>query len=166
MRLQAGLLLWDLHYGRVALRANNLLAETWEFAVGEALGLDEFRQVGGAAPRSVVAGSVFTANESPADQLIPFLCFYCQKPARQAGETPIVLSNLVFERIKGEIPAFVAELEEKGGGLCGSCPRTTTRRVRLGGGGNRRSRCRAGRRPRRSGGRWTWSWSGCRRGAC
>lgn len=63
----------------------------------------------------MVAGSVFTANESPADQLIPFhhemaqsktnpgtLLFYCQTPAQRGGETPIVLSSLV------------AELEEKG----------------------------------------------------
>lgn len=96
-------------------------------AVGKAFGLDEFPYIGGAAPRTVITGSVFTANESPADQLIPFhhemaqskthpgtLFFYCQKPPPEGGETPIVLSNLVYERIKEEFPEFAAELEAKG----------------------------------------------------
>lgn len=95
--------------------------------VGKAFGLEEFPYIGGAAPRTVIAGSVFTANESPADQLIPFhhemaqskthpgtLFFYCQKPPPEGGETPIVLSNLVYERIRAEFPQFVQELEQKG----------------------------------------------------
>lgn len=96
-------------------------------AVCKSFGLDEFPYIGGAAPRTVVTGSVFTANESPADQLIPFhhemaqskshpgaLFFYCMKPPPEGGETPIVLSNLVYERIRGEFPHFVSELEQKG----------------------------------------------------
>lgn len=95
--------------------------------VGKALGLTEFPYIGGAAPRSVIAGSVFTANESPADQLIPFhhemaqskthpgtLLFYCMQPPDEGGETPIVLSNLVYKKIKEKFPGFVQELEEKG----------------------------------------------------
>ncbi|KAF3765024.1 syringomycin biosynthesis enzyme-like protein [Cryphonectria parasitica EP155] len=96
-------------------------------AVCKSFGLTNFPYVGGAAPRTVITGSVFTANESPADQLIPFhhemaqskthpgtLFFYCMKPALEGGETPIVLSNLVYERIRAEFPTFVQELEEKG----------------------------------------------------
>lgn len=96
-------------------------------AVCKAFGLAEFPYVGGAAPRTVITGAVFTANESPADQLIPFhhemaqsknhpgtVFFYCMKPPIEGGETPIVLSNLVYERIKEEFPGFVRELEEKG----------------------------------------------------
>lgn len=95
--------------------------------VCRSFGLAEFPYIGGAAPRTVITGSVFTANESPADQLIPFhhemaqsknhpgmLFFYCMQPPIEGGETPIVLSNLVYERIKGEFPDFVRELEEKG----------------------------------------------------
>lgn len=95
--------------------------------VCKSFGLDEFPYIGGAAPRTVVTGSVFTANESPADQLIPFhhemaqskshpgvLFFYCMKAPPEGGETPIVLSNLVYERIRGEFPQFVSELEQKG----------------------------------------------------
>lgn len=95
--------------------------------VGKAFGLEAFPYIGGAAPRTVVAGSVFTANESPSDQLIPFhhemaqskthpgtLMFYCHQAPVEGGETPIVLSNLVYERIKKEFPGFVQELENKG----------------------------------------------------
>lgn len=95
--------------------------------VCRAFGLDVFPYVGGAAPRTVVSGSVFTANESPADQLIPFhhemaqsrthpgtLFFYCRTPPAEGGETPIVLSHLVYERVRAEFPGFVDALEEKG----------------------------------------------------
>lgn len=96
-------------------------------AVCKAFGRAESPYIGGAAPRTVITGSVFTANESPADQLIPFhhemaqskshpgvLFFYCMQPPAAGGETPLVLSTLVYERIKSEFPAFVAELEAKG----------------------------------------------------
>lgn len=96
-------------------------------AVCKAFGLDAFPYIGGAAPRTVISGSVFTANESPADQLIPFhhemaqskthpgtLFFYCQQAPPAGGETPIVLSHLVYERIRSEFPDFVRALEDKG----------------------------------------------------
>lgn len=38
----------------------------------EAFGFEELPYVGGAAPRTNVVGRVFTANESPPDQKIPF----------------------------------------------------------------------------------------------
>jgi hypothetical protein len=38
----------------------------------DAFGYAELPYVGGAAPRSNVVGRVFTANESPPDQKIPF----------------------------------------------------------------------------------------------
>ena len=40
--------------------------------VVEAFGWEEFPYVGGAAPRTNIVGRVFTSNESPPDQLIPF----------------------------------------------------------------------------------------------
>lgn len=40
--------------------------------VVEAFGFEELPYVGGAAPRTNVVGRVFTANESPPDQKIPF----------------------------------------------------------------------------------------------
>jgi hypothetical protein len=42
------------------------------------------------------------------------LFFYCDTPPSSGGETPIVLSNVVYEKINAEFPEFVKELEEKG----------------------------------------------------
>ncbi|KAJ8510206.1 hypothetical protein OPV22_000640 [Ensete ventricosum] len=92
-----------------------------------AFGYDELPYVGGAAPRTNVVGRVFTANESPPDQKIPFhhemaqvpefptkLFFFCEVEPGSGGETPIVLSHLVYERMKAKFPEFVARLEELG----------------------------------------------------
>jgi alpha-ketoglutarate-dependent taurine dioxygenase len=116
-----------LQHGAVLLRGFPVTTAEDFNTVIQAVGLEEFPYVGGAAPRTVVTGSVFTANESPADQLIPFhhelaqsknhpgtLIFFCFKPATKGGETPICPSHLAYERIKAELPRFVAELEEKG----------------------------------------------------
>ena len=83
--------------------------------------------VGGAAPRKVIVGNVFTANEAPPDQLIPFhhemaqvptypkvLFFYCNVAPSEGGQTPLVLSNEVYKRINAEIPDFVDKLEKLG----------------------------------------------------
>ncbi|KAL1197439.1 Clavaminate synthase-like protein [Cardamine amara subsp. amara] len=95
--------------------------------VVEAFGFDELPYVGGAAPRTSVVGRVFTANESPPDQKIPFhhemaqvpefpskLFFYCEIEPKSGGETPIVLSHIVYERMKIAHPEFVQRLEEHG----------------------------------------------------
>ncbi|CDO97972.1 unnamed protein product [Coffea canephora] len=95
--------------------------------VVEAFGFDELPYVGGAAPRTNVVGRVFTANESPPDQKIPFhhemaqvpeypskLFFFCEVEPGTGGETPIVLSHIVYERMKEKHPEFVEKLEEHG----------------------------------------------------
>ncbi|XP_008228422.1 PREDICTED: clavaminate synthase-like protein At3g21360 [Prunus mume] len=95
--------------------------------VVEASGFEEFPYVGGAAPRTNVVGRVFTANESPPDQKIPFhhemaqvpeypakLFFFCEVEPGRGGETPIVLSHIVYERMKERYPEFVDKLEEHG----------------------------------------------------
>jgi alpha-ketoglutarate-dependent taurine dioxygenase len=92
-----------------------------------AFGWEDLPYIGGAAPRSNVIGVVFTSNESPPDQPIPFhhemaqvpkfpsnLFFFCEIPAKEGGETPLCLSNLVYERINIELPEFVQQLREKG----------------------------------------------------
>jgi hypothetical protein len=42
------------------------------------------------------------------------LFFYCDIPSVQGGETPIVLSNVVYEQCLKEMPDFVKSLEENG----------------------------------------------------
>nr|XP_023875834.1 clavaminate synthase-like protein At3g21360 [Quercus suber]POE81887.1 clavaminate synthase-like protein [Quercus suber] len=95
--------------------------------VVEAFGFEELPYVGGAAPRSNVVGRVFTTNDSPPDQKIPFhhemsqvttfpskLFFFCEVEPGSGGETPIVLSHLVYEKMKERHPEFVERLEEHG----------------------------------------------------
>ncbi|OIT05263.1 PREDICTED: clavaminate synthase-like protein At3g21360 [Nicotiana attenuata] len=95
--------------------------------VVEAFGYEELPYVGGAAPRTNVVGRVFTANESPPDQKIPFhhemaqvpeypskLFFFCDIEPGSGGETPIVLSHVVYEKMKSKYPDFVERLEEHG----------------------------------------------------
>lgn len=82
--------------------------------------------VGGAAPRTQVTSIVFTSNESPPSQPIPFhhemaqvpkfpehLMFYCEKPSKSGGETPIAYSPMIYERVREALSDFVQKLEEK-----------------------------------------------------
>ncbi|XP_075666610.1 clavaminate synthase-like protein At3g21360 [Castanea sativa] len=95
--------------------------------VVEAFGFEELPYVGGAAPRNKVVGRVSTTNDSPPDQKIPFhhemaqvttfpskLFFFCEVEPGSGGETPIVLSHLVYEKVKERHPEFVERLEEHG----------------------------------------------------
>ncbi|KAM7254468.1 hypothetical protein ACFE04_003848 [Oxalis oulophora] len=95
--------------------------------VVESFGYEELPYVGGAAPRSNVVGRVFTSNESPPDQKIPFhhemaqvpefpskLFFFCEVEPQSGGETPIVLSHIVYKRMKERYPEFVERLEQHG----------------------------------------------------
>lgn len=58
--------------GAILFRGFPLSTATDFNDVVEAFGFDELPYVGGAAPRSNVVGRVFTANESPPHQKIPF----------------------------------------------------------------------------------------------
>ncbi|RLN24312.1 clavaminate synthase-like protein [Panicum miliaceum] len=93
----------------------------------DAFGYEELPYVGGAAPRTNVVGRVFTANESPPDQKIPFhhemaqvptfpskLFFFCEVEPKSGGETPILLSHFVYKRMKENFPEFVEKLEKHG----------------------------------------------------
>ncbi|KAF3326779.1 clavaminate synthase-like protein [Carex littledalei] len=95
--------------------------------VVESFGYEELPYVGGAAPRTNVTGRVFTANESPPDQKIPFhhemaqvaefpskLFFFCEQEPKSGGETPIVLSHHIYNKMKEKYPDFVEKLEEHG----------------------------------------------------
>lgn len=58
--------------GAILFRGFPVLSASDFNDVVEAFGFLELPYVGGAAPRSNVVGRVFTANESPPDQKIPF----------------------------------------------------------------------------------------------
>ena len=94
--------------------------------------LKKFSYFGGAAPRtniSVPQGEdlIFTANEAPADQLIPFhhelaqskntpsyVSFYCKKSPETGGETPLIDSSLVYRYIHKKHPDFEIKLKALG----------------------------------------------------
>lgn len=99
------------------------------------LDLEEQPYIGGNAVRTVVADRVFTSNESPPTERIPFhhemaqvpryptrVMFYCQVPSREGGETPIVRSDEVCEILRGEFPdlyeRFKEEVSERRGETC------------------------------------------------
>ncbi|KAK1576463.1 hypothetical protein Q3G72_014065 [Acer saccharum] len=97
--------------------------------VVEAFGYEELSYVGSRSPagRTNVVGRVFTANELPLDQPIGFhhemseapeppskLFFFCEVAPTSGGETAIVLSHVVHERIRHKYPEFVEKLEEHG----------------------------------------------------
>lgn len=58
--------------GAILFRGFNISTAADFDAVVKAFDYEEFPYVGGAAPRSSVVGRVFTSNESPPDQKIPF----------------------------------------------------------------------------------------------
>jgi alpha-ketoglutarate-dependent taurine dioxygenase len=86
-------------------------------------------------PRSQVSGNIYTSTEYPADQFIPLhnemsysanwpmkIWFFCVKSAQHGGETPIVDSRKVFERIDPKIRQLfmqqgVMYVRNYGGGL-------------------------------------------------
>ncbi|KAM0032037.1 putative TauD/TfdA-like domain, taurine dioxygenase TauD-like superfamily [Helianthus debilis subsp. tardiflorus] len=93
----------------------------------EAFGYPEAPYVGGRAARTQVVGRVYTANETPPDVKIPFhhemayvpefpskISFFCEEAPGSGGQTPIVLSHIVYEKMKEKHPEFVAKLEEHG----------------------------------------------------
>ena len=98
-------LLLQADEGRVPFSVNDFARFT------EGLQLEKYEYVGGAAPRRLIPVDadveVFTANEAPPDQLIPFhhelaqvkdppqyLFFYCDLPPETGGETALIDSTL------------------------------------------------------------------------
>lgn len=93
----------------------------------QGIGWPSFPYVGGAAPRLHVVGDVFTTNEAPPDQPIPFhhemaqvpsfpgkLYFFCETPPESGGETAICPSAQVYQRMAAAAPEFVARLRSLG----------------------------------------------------
>jgi diketogulonate reductase-like aldo/keto reductase len=96
------------------------------------LKLKRYPYIGGAAPRTViptVAGKdiIFTSNESPPDQPIPFhhelaqcpdppayIFFYCDTPTESGGQTPIIDSTKVYRFANDTHPTFIEKLKLHG----------------------------------------------------
>lgn len=93
----------------------------------EAIGMEALPYVGGAAPRKVVCKNVFTSNEAPPAEKIPFhhemaqvptypsyIFFYCDVQPGSGGATPILRSDELYETVNGRLPDFVQNLEKRG----------------------------------------------------
>lgn len=118
---------WLNQYGAILFRGFPVEdAEQFDKMIG-AFGYSTFPYIGGAAPRKRVTARVYTSNEAPPSELIPFhhemaqspkypkkLFFYCDVEPPSGGETPILLSHLVYQEMKKQCPDFVSQLEQKG----------------------------------------------------
>lgn len=92
-----------------------------------ATGLQGMDYLGGAAVRTQLTERVFTANESPSSEKIPYhhemaqvpsppthLFFFCEVPPSEGGETPILVSSEIYKRLKVKNPSFLESLEKYG----------------------------------------------------
>jgi len=96
--------------------------------LSEGLGLKQIEPKESAAPRKdVVKGIVFTSNEAPPTEPIPFhnemaqtcgppdyVLFYCNVAPAEGGETPIILNEDVADFIQDFEPDFAAKLSSLG----------------------------------------------------
>ncbi|XP_047962096.1 clavaminate synthase-like protein At3g21360 [Salvia hispanica] len=115
-------------HGAILFRGFDSTATAADFNdVVEAFSYEELPYVGGPAPRTGVVGRVFTANDAPPHRKIHFhhemahlplyprkLFFFCEEEAASGGKTPILLSHIVYVRMKEKYPDFVEKIEELG----------------------------------------------------
>lgn len=101
-------------------------ADDLELAV-EAFGWDVYRFPVGSTTRSRITNRVYNANEAAPEHLIHFhhemslreeapskLFFFCKEPSPVGGETAIVRSDVVVEKMEERLPAVMAKLSEVG----------------------------------------------------
>ncbi|CAK9009559.1 Probable NAD(P)H-dependent D-xylose reductase xyl1 (XR) [Durusdinium trenchii] len=123
-------LLLDLvrEYGAVLLRGFSLNKAEDFGEVVQNLGLENMPYVGGAAVRRNIVGDyVFTANESPPSEPIPFhhemaqvsnppryVMFFCEVAPTEGGETPLINSHEVYKFFAKTYPEVCRKTEELG----------------------------------------------------
>jgi alpha-ketoglutarate-dependent taurine dioxygenase len=105
-----------LRYGALLFRGFNVktASEFEEVCLAISGALLEYRER--SSPRSAVAGNIYTSTDYPADQSIfphnehsysltfPLrLYFFCETPALAGGETPIVSTRKVFQRLDEQL---------------------------------------------------------------
>ncbi|XP_071709740.1 clavaminate synthase-like protein At3g21360 [Rutidosis leptorrhynchoides] len=93
----------------------------------EAFGFPKMEYTGGRAPRTEVISHVYTSNENPPEERIAFhhelsyiqdppskLFFFCEQEPGKGGQTSIVLSHIIYDKMKVKHPEFIEDLEEHG----------------------------------------------------
>ncbi|ERN19971.1 clavaminate synthase-like protein At3g21360 [Amborella trichopoda] len=113
-------------HGAILFRGFEMWSPEEFRSVVEAFGWENMDYMG-ATTRVKVADRVYTANEAPLNQLINFhhemalmkdfpskIFFFCSEPPPEGGETSIVLSHVVVEKMEEAMPEFVSKLENVG----------------------------------------------------
>ncbi|KAI3651749.1 hypothetical protein MP228_003052 [Amoeboaphelidium protococcarum] len=113
-------------HGAVLFRGFQCIQSAVEFndLIMDCLQYPPLPYVGGAAVRTNVYKGVFTSNESPPSELIPYhhemaqaikypsyIFFYSDVAAKEGGETPILRSDLLYSKLP---EAFRDNLKQKG----------------------------------------------------
>jgi len=141
--------------------------------------LEEQPYIGGNAVRSVVAERVFTSNESPPTERIPFhhemaqvprfptrVMFYCETPSASGGQTPIVLSNEVSDYLELEMPDLFSRFKREGVRYVRTMPKEDDATSALGRGwmstytGGKDDRAVCEQEMRKDGVKWEWMENG------
>merc|ERR1719382_1742340 len=113
-----------MRHGAVLLRGCSVCGAQDFAAMSGALDCAGYDYIGGAAPRTeLVPGLVFTSNESPPDQPIPFhhelaqapeppsyILFHCETPSAEGGGTPIIHSAEVATFFEATYPEFAGKV--------------------------------------------------------
>jgi len=117
-----------MKHGAVLLRGFDVNGADDFAAISRSLNCGDYSYIGGAAPRTeLVPGLVFTSNESPPEEPIPFhhemaqapnppnyILFYCEIESPEGGATPIIPSAEVANFFTQRHPEFAKQLAEKG----------------------------------------------------
>jgi alpha-ketoglutarate-dependent taurine dioxygenase len=116
-----------IQYGAILFRDFSLDTAADFDKFTKSFGWSEFPYLGGVSVRKLITGNVYTSSESPPECLIPFhhemghfpdfpkvLCAYCETEPAEGGETPLIISNVVYRMMKEREPDFVARLAAEG----------------------------------------------------
>jgi len=117
-----------MKHGAVLLRGFDVKGPEDFAAISRSLNCGDYSYIGGAAPRTeIVPGLVFTSNESPPEEPIPFhhemaqapsppnyILFYCEIESPEGGATPIIPSTEVANFFTQKHPEFAKQVAEKG----------------------------------------------------
>ena len=91
----------------------------------DALDLQPFDMSGSAAPRTKITRSVYTSNDAPPSETIPFhhelgqsndppsyIFFYCETPSSRGGATPIVDSREIAKWVRQRYPSAYRKIKD------------------------------------------------------
>ena len=117
-----------LRHGAILFRGFGLSSPQDFCTTVEATGMGNIPYIGGAAVRhNIVKDRVYTTNESPPQEPIPFhhemaqtpnppthIFFFCDVEPPKGGETPIILSHRVYDNMRKNFPEFTKKVEKIG----------------------------------------------------